>query len=425
MPAWHCQLYQYETRGLLALTLVDLIEFARIESLPQARTYIRGRRWKRRRSHGGPAVATSDHHAARRSLVETVCYVGLLNDQELTTRLTAVDKLTVSWDWKNEIREFCEALARSYVVVAECTWPKSQQLFSITYEQQFPLDSRSQRQYNRLRRLFGLLPSTIDAPRMSYGFRAKSYHFEFDAGHGQYVYDHRLEFVTTRERITQDQLAPYGRPYVRTYREKGRSNAHCYIRRQLRASETGKPPDIKSVIEVREIPPGPLGGAAVVAAAAALLIGFFALTRIALDSPTSAVGQVARAHQRIFEAAQASVNSDVPALLIAVPAFIALLVGHWADPTRLPRSSLSAYFGLLGTMSLSLIAALLFLLDANRVFATEIELSLLEGAWKLKSDLIWLGLTGLAVLQSAYLWWRLYGQTRYYASLPKAGAKSP
>jgi hypothetical protein len=178
----------------------------------------------------------------------------------------------------------------------------------------------------------------------------------------------------------------------------GRSNAHCHIRRR-NGLHVAEPPELKSVVTLREIPPGALGGAAVVSAAAAVLTSFFAFTRIALEGPTL------------------SVNADIPALLMALPAFSAILVGHWADATRLPKSSIGAYLGLLGTMAISLVSALLFLLDANRVFGSEVQLTVFDRQWQIHSDVIWLSLAGIAIMQAIYLWCALRIEMRYYLGL--------
>ena len=162
----------------------------------------------------------------------------------------------------------------------------------------------------------------------------------------------------------------------------------------------------KSVVELHEIPPGTLGAATVVAFGSAVLISFFALTHIGLDINTEAL-------QPEREQIKAILNSDVPALLLALPAFIGVLIGSWLDLSRLRRASLTTYLALAGTMLLSLASALLFVYDSNRLL-TEVQFTTVAGLI-VKTDWRWLLLMAVAVTHFLFLLRTLFSEHRHYA----------
>jgi hypothetical protein len=148
-------------------------------------------------------------------------------------------------------------------------------------------------------------------------------------------------------------------------------------------------------VEFDEIPPGALGGACVVAAASAILIWFFALIqpglRGALDTP-----------------------SDLPALLLTVPAFAATWVGQAVD--RILRSSSSAYVGLAASAILSLGSALLYVANSSRrSFYTIRHLEVFHGLIRLQGvDVSWFVLALFASVVAAYLAETLRDKVRSY-----------
>jgi hypothetical protein len=315
-----------------------------------------------------------------------------------------------------ELVHLCDYLSQNYLIIAELAMPDFNQIIvevgHFAFEIAPILDSTP-----KMRKRFGLSPLTAELP-MTYAFQAQFYHFQMSAPRDQYVYDHRLELLNTNYLVEQSDLEIYDHPHVRVYHQDGRTNAHCYIWRRPHARRIAQltPPDLKSVIEFREIPPGALGAAAIVATAVAALIVFFTVTRIAISGPGDA-----SASTNLF-------NSDIPAVLLALPAFAALLLGHWADPARLPRASLSAYIGFLFTMFLSFSAAVLFILDANRHLSTQVLAHIWSnngrGGWNLTGDWIWFALSGLASAHAIHLIGRLHGELKYYVSLPKEIAVS-
>ncbi|HSV67408.1 MAG TPA: hypothetical protein VLJ59_16065, partial [Mycobacteriales bacterium] len=182
-----------------------------------------------------------------------------------------------SSDRLEQLAGLCEYLSQDYLIVAEVARPDASQLI-VTYEHFTYNVASGQTPTERMRIRFGLAPNTIEFP-MQYAFQAQIYHLQLAAPMHQYVYDHRLEVLGGNESITQEHLEPYGRPYVRVYHQSGRTNAHYYMRTRSLTSSNGAsaptPPDLKSTIEFREIPPGALGAATIVAVAAAVLVALF------------------------------------------------------------------------------------------------------------------------------------------------------
>jgi len=162
------------------------------------------------------------------------------------------------------------------------------------------------------------------------------------------------------------------------------------------------------VVEFREIPPGALGASATASLMTAIIISFFALTRIGLDQTAS--------HTPII------IGSDIPALIIALPGFASLIIGSWLDLSHLRRSSLTTYLGLASSVGLSLIGALYYLLDSNRVLPGRISLEIADNVI-IKSDIGWLVLAVAAVTCSLMLVRDVIGGSRYYFNQVKEKVK--
>lgn len=165
------------------------------------------------------------------------------------------------------------------------------------------------------------------------------------------------------------------------------------------------------MVEFAEIPPGTLGAAALIALASASIISFFALTHTGLD-----INPDAPAAQADAEQIKATLNSDVPALLLALPAFVGVLIGSWLDLTRLRRASLTTYLALAMTMFLSLGSALYFILDANNILPTHVTITIHR--WEgmtLTTDWIWLALMAVSITHFVFLSRAVIDQSRYYS----------
>jgi hypothetical protein len=190
---------------------------------------------------------------------------------------------------------------------------------------------------------------------------------------------------------------------VRVYYEEGRPNAHLYIRPQ-RIDETpnfSRLSKIKSIVQFREVPPGALGGAAAVAFASAVIISFFALTRLGL-------------HRNGRASPVASFPTDIPALLLALPGFVTVLLGSWIELSRLRRASLTTYLALVGTMCLSLMAALYYLYSSIRPVHGVFSLRTLSSHVVITTDAGWLILMIISVTHFLFLFRQVVSESKYY-----------
>ena len=411
-------------RGLLAVTLELLVEAAI-------------------RDMGDGAVEERRGliNKTLRELVIAVCGPGPLDKlreryPDIVTRskaaLDSIDKLPISDEWKNDLRHFCEQYVDYYVIVAEV--PQAETHLVLKYSHRVTFGSVSDNEHNQWREHFGLKRAIIDIPLNPYAFHVTTYHQEIDAEPGQYIFDHHLERLKSERHVTQDDLCTANfRPYVRLYHDEARPNAHLYVRRQLapQSSSTEQPSSsdvetsqsdatkqkenlpgpLKSVVRLREIPPGALGAATMIALASAIIISFFALTHIGLDIDPRAMDAQA-------EQIKATLNSDVPALLLALPAFVGVLIGSWLDLSRLRRASLTTYLALAGTMFLSLTSALYFVFDANRKLPTRVNITTI-GDMVITTDLIWLVLMAVAITHFFFLLRTVISESRYYAERVK------
>jgi hypothetical protein len=346
-------------------------------------------------------------------LAFAICHPGPLHrqkpevQQRIEQALSKINELPTTDAWKDRLNRFCRFYVDYYVIVAEVPNPSANHLV-LSYSHRMPCESPATEDRNRWRGRLGLIPAMIDIPLNLYALQAGSYHLQVAASTGQYVYDHHLERLNTTESITQEKLRSEGsESYVRLYHEEGRPNAHLYVRRQGRLP--AEPARLKTVIRFREIPPGALGGATIISIASTALIVFFALTHLGLRIDTSAA---AGSEDQV----KAALNSDVPALLLALPAFIAALVGSWTDLTHIRRASLTTYFALGGTMLLSLVSALYFVYDANNPVPTEAKIELLVGR-TITTDYVWLMLGLLSATLTLFLIKRWIGDSRYYFSV--------
>ena len=284
-----------------------------------------------------------------------------------------------------------------------------------------PLDNVSINKRNQWRDNFGLKPYIIDIPLHPYALLVEAYHQQIDAEPGEYIFYHHLERLKSQDPVNEKDLCAGDlKPYARLYSDEGKPNAHLYIRRQVTpsksslteqpsssAAETAQSETFKSVLELREIPPGTLGAATTIALASATIISFFAITHIGLDIDINADDAQA-------EQIKATLNSDVPALLLALPAFVGVLIGSWLDLSRLRRASLTTYLALAGTMFLSLGSALYFVFDANRKLPTSLTIAAVGGT-EITTDWIWIVLMAVAITHFLFLSRKLVYESRHYA----------
>jgi hypothetical protein len=112
-----------------------------------------------------------------------------------------------------------------------------------------------------------------------------------------------------------------------------------------------------------------------------------------------------------------AVPTDLPALLLTVPAVVATWIGASAD--RVQRSSISTYIGLGVSTAVSLASSLLYVANANhKSFFTIGSFIFYHGLIHLKHvDMSWLILALIASLMSGYLAETLRDKVRNYLNL--------
>jgi hypothetical protein len=217
---------------------------------------------------------------------------------------------------------------------------------------------------------------------------------------GQYLLRETLIDTRTGDPIeptTFDHVSP--KPSLQGRHGSALPYAHLYTR----GLDKSPVKDISTRVEFAETPPGALGGSFIVAAACAVLIWFFAVVQPGLKPLPSA-------------------TSDLPALLLAIPAFAATWVGQSVD--RILRSSLSAYIGLAVSAGLSITSALLYVANYNGMFFFPLRSVMFHNLIGVKGvDLSWYVLAICASVVSAYLAEMLRDKARSYMRALKNGSR--
>jgi hypothetical protein len=293
------------------------------------------------------------------------------------------------------LRRFSRFFANHYLIAVEMPLPTGNRL-TVTYSNTLPLYAQTKTARDRLRVRVGLAAYRFEIP-LGLPYIASSYHFCMAGVPEQYVADH---YFSTQERYLKqsDFAADTSRglpnPYLRLRHRSGLPYAHFYSRDLHRARKM----DLVTVVEFEEVPPGALGGTATVALATAILMSLFAYFRPGLDAPQP--------------------DSELSALMLALPAFAASWLGMSADGNSLLRSSLTARLGLAAAGTMSFAGAALYLAQANHHLRFPINnLSGFAGFWTIPAqDVLWLVLAALSLALCGYLWFRLCCVTRAYMS---------
>jgi hypothetical protein len=299
----------------------------------------------------------------------------------------------------DSLRRFCDFWADHYLIIVEAELPKGSRL-SMRYTRTVPEYGRTGDWNDRLRVRLGLSPFRYSIP-LNLPFEAPSYHFSMLGVPGQYLAHEELIDTQTDKQIQPpvfDGVSP--QPALQGRLDSGLPYSHLYMRGLHRAEVI----DMSTKVEFDEIPPGALGGACVVSVACAILIWFFALTQPGLRKTLAS-------------------PSDLPAFLLAVPAFAATWIGQSVD--RILRSSSSAYVGLAVSAVLSISSALLYVANSNqRSFYTIKNVALFHGLVRLKDvDVSWFILALAASVVAAYLAELLRDKVRSYMRALKHGSQ--
>jgi hypothetical protein len=293
------------------------------------------------------------------------------------------------------LEQFILSSGESYPVVVALPLPERHtDRVIVKYGRNIRLVSFESSWKDKLRAWIGLTEYKFRIP-LALPFLAQSYHFRMSMGPGHYVFDQWVQDLDTGERIDDRHplaslplnepapvAGPRGLPYLRIRRSGTPPFAHLYTRDLNHA----KPKRLASIVRFHEIPPGALGTAASLALLAWLFI--------------FAVGSVIRPPEFVIFSA----NSDIPALILALPALSAAMLGQSLDSQRLHDTSLTTRLGLAFTLVLSALGILLYLFQGQGALRFGIVNLSLFGFLELPvHDVMWMWLMVLSFFNTAWL----------------------
>lgn len=367
-------LQQNETYGLLAYVVDDLFRAA----------YINGNG-----ANGGqPRQLSTIEESVLRSLIQIVSNPEKIDDIAITAAFQLFNAQgagapkPADQEAADYLRDLCEFFAKNYLIVVEAELPGGSRL-SMKYSKTVPLYEQSAALDTRSRVRLGLSPRSFAIP-LTLPFEAPSYHFGMAGVPGSYVGSQRLVEVDAhgKRKVIQPGRFRHGltQPFINSKCESALPYSHLHTRGLEQFPAIG----MWTLVEFDEVPPGALGGAVAVCAASAILVWFFALVQPGLRGAALGV-------------------SDLPALLLTVPAFVATWIGNSVD--RVLRSSIATYIGLGVATFVSLASALLYIANANgKSFLTLNGYAFDGGLIRLHAvDVTWFVLASAASFMSAYL----------------------
>jgi hypothetical protein len=307
--------------------------------------------------------------------------INLLNDPDLLPEGSdPLDKGAAEY-----LRSLCEFFGDNYLIAVEVELPRGSRL-SVKYTRTVPLYEQASALNNRSRVRLGMSPRSFTAP-LTLPFEAPSYHFSLAGVPGSFVADQRL--VKPPKTVIEEETFKQGdvQPFLKTKCKSALPYAHLHARGLQRFV----PMELWTIVEFDEVPPGALGGSLVVSVACAILIWFFALVQPGLHDVQLP------SHAIVLQ------ESDLPALLLTVPAFVATWIGNSVD--RVQRSSISTYVGLGVSTVVSFASALLYIANVNDKSFWKIKnFTFNHGLLRLHNvDGCWLVLALIASIMSAYL----------------------
>ncbi|QXJ22416.1 hypothetical protein AGRA3207_003411 [Actinomadura graeca] len=247
------------------------------------------------------------------------------------------------------LREFVQMLSQAYPVIAVLPHQDHRRAV-ISYRRTLIPSLSIANVRGRLRLALGLRPLKVGVDT-ALAHNSKSYHLQIDGPGTQYLMEQTLRCASCRTPLTRAGVilppgrtcpvhhqrfqSGWGRPYFEMRGKRGQSYAHLYMRGFARV----RGENLVLSASFGESPPGTLASATITAAVTCLLIG--------------AIGHA--------EATGIANDSDIPPLLLALPAVAASWFGFNADGEAVLRSSLAARCSLFVSAIASLIAGSLFL----------------------------------------------------------------
>ena len=378
-------LLQDELYGLLAIGIENLFRSAYINSADE----------------GAMRALTPIEDSVLQSLIQVICNPERVDKKAISSTIMVLDSAgedasdPINHAAATYLHDLCEFFGENYIIAVETELPPGNRL-TMKYSRTVPLYEQTSVRRDRMRVRLGLSPQSFTLP-LTLPFEAPSYHFSLAGVPGSFVASQTLLEAVSRNPIGPERFRHGAiQPFLSSKCESALPYTHFHTRGLQRFS----PIDMWTRVEFDEVPPGALGGALVVSAASAILIWFFTLVQPGLR-PGIAIA------------------SDLPALLLAVPAFVATWIGNSVD--RVQRSSTSTYIGLGVSTVVSLGSALLYIANANhKSFFTIGNFAFYHGLIRLSNvDATWLLLALVASFMSAYLAETLRDKLRGYMRLLK------
>jgi hypothetical protein len=269
-------------------------------------------------------------------LIRLVCRSDRLSDGQFATEYEAATK---SPDVHNErLRNTCAFFARNYVTIVEVPVKDDRQIV-IKYTSALPPVELMGNVHDKIRTLVGLRPFRYEIP-LWWPFFAENYRLNVTCPDGQFIYQHYVVNKTTRSRLQiADVQSDTHTPVLDLQPNVASTRAGLHMRDFHLAHHR----EISCRVQFEEVPPGGLGKAVAISAVCSMLALVFA---VAL--PHSKAG---------------GVGSDLAALLLALPAFVATWVGQSAE--RVQHSSLTTYGGLATAALTSLTSVVLYIVQGQ------------------------------------------------------------
>ncbi|MGI5285153.1 hypothetical protein ACQEVF_17715 [Nonomuraea polychroma] len=340
-------------------------------------------------------------------LIEHADDATLRNEIQQPFLAELVNKLSGSNDEdrtkRAQLLKFYDLLKNNYILIGEI---KSASQVVIKYSKTIPLfqqsggGSKMGGKFVRFCRfIMASRPHRFIVP-LYWPFLVSEYHFRMNAPAGQYVQSHYLRKIDTDAqhptatplKIVDDFPDEDSRPYVRIRYRSGLPLAHLYIRRLARV--TNQPPNIDTVIDLAEVPPGTIGVVTLGSIFTTVWIVLFALGWV---GPS---------------------NTYIPSFLLAFSALALSWLG-FSDRESLLRGPLTARLGIFSTLLFSLLAVVLAVASPGFAQQKSLEISILAVVAPDHSaiNIWWLLLVGASLYISLHLAATTVARMRRYSKL--------
>lgn len=294
------------------------------------------------------------------------------------------------------LREFVTQLSTAYPIVISVPIKTRNGRHLVMYSRTVIPSPRVVGFRDRLRLALGLRPLRVGiSPLLAY--TSKSYHLWIKAPDSQFIMEQALRCRNCGKVLNRhgqingpcknphSHSKPSGDAYCQLQEPHGQNYVHLY----MRGFQQSKRANLELMSSFGEVPPGTLGSAAMTAGMAVLLIGTVGHTVIA----------------------KGAVDSNLPALLLALPAAAASWFGFTSDSEAVLRSSLAGRCSLMVGGLVSLAAAGIYVLGVGTAHRPSMRtLGMPLPSW-------WSVLFLLAAANTLYVFMQLAVRSRIYRRL--------